>query len=270
MNFPTENGPNPIEYYETERLKPARLTPFLKTSDIVITVAEIIRPNARIVDILPLIRCSGEPMERCPCLKKGLCSAYPLPRSRVEVRKEVIPMFDSLAAKVATKWVAVWSTALIGLQKPRLIVLLVGLFVAVSAATAQQSKDTTAPKSSAAQQRADQAHATLGSNVTFTVVATRTWSPPDVKFLLRDKVPDDSYYYLQMDGLSTGGGPSVVVENEGAEDIKTVLRTRAVFKRRCVKLSPPKGEYLEVLLMFQNATKQTADEPISGVRRPGS
>jgi ankyrin repeat protein len=27
----------------------------------------------------------------------------------------VIPIFDSLAAKVATKWVAVWSTALIGL-----------------------------------------------------------------------------------------------------------------------------------------------------------
>jgi hypothetical protein len=29
-----------------ERLKPARLTPFLKTREIVIAVAEIIRPNA--------------------------------------------------------------------------------------------------------------------------------------------------------------------------------------------------------------------------------
>jgi hypothetical protein len=116
-------------------------------------------------------------------------------------------------------------------------------------------------------QQLGQPHATLGSDVTFTVVAARSWTSPDAKFLLRDKVPDDSYYYLQMDGLSTGGGPSVVLENEGAEDDRTALKTGAIFKRRCVKLSPPKGKYLEVLLMFQNASKQTDDEPISGQRK---
>jgi len=48
--------------------------------------------------------------------------------------------------------------------------------------------------------------ATLGKSVTFTMVAARSWAPPDTKFLLLDKVPNGTYYYLKMDGLSVGGG----------------------------------------------------------------
>ena len=41
------------------------------------------------------------------------------------------------------------------------------------------------------------------------------------------------------------------------------MSTGAAFRRECVKLSPPNGKYLEVLLTFQNTGKQKADEAIS-------
>ncbi len=67
-----------------------------------------------------------------------------------------------------------------------------------------------------------------------------------------------------MDGISLGGGPSVALSDEGGEDGRNALRTGSVFKRCCVKLAPPKGKYLETLLLFQNTGKQNAEEVISG------
>ncbi len=103
----------------------------------------------------------------------------------------------------------------------------------------------------------------LDGKVVFTVLATRSWAPPDAKFLLLAKVPDDSYYYLQMDGLVIGGGPSALLTDEGSADQQQALQTGATFTRRCVKVSPPMGKYLEVLLTLKNNSGQTEDQTIS-------
>lgn len=147
------------------------------------------------------------------------------------------------------------------MKKSSLVALLV---IATQFTGCSQESKPQQPEQSTRQPEQTKTKATLGSNVTFKVVAARTWSPPETKFLLRDKVPEGSYYYLQMDGLSMGGGPSVVISAEGQEDVKTALQTGSVFKRRCVKLTPPNGKYLEVLLMFENVGKEKAEEPISG------
>lgn len=109
-----------------------------------------------------------------------------------------------------------------------------------------------------------QVQAMLGTNVLVTNVAVRAWSLPETKFMLLNKVPEGAYYYLQMDGLSLGGGPSAVVSDEGAGDRAVALRTGNTFTRKGVKISPPKGKYLEVLLMFQNIGNETAVESITG------
>jgi len=143
---------------------------------------------------------------------------------------------------------------------------LVALIMAATQLTAcsQESK----PQQATEQTDQAKTQAVLGSNIVFSVFAARSWTPPETKFALCDKVPNESYYYLKMDGVSLGGGPSVALSDEGGEDVRSALQTGSVFKRRCVKLSPPKGKYLETLLLFQDTGTQNAEEVISG-QKPG-
>ena len=103
-----------------------------------------------------------------------------------------------------------------------------------------------------------------------TIVAVRAWKLPETKFTLIDKVPDGSYYYLQMDGVSLTGGPSVVVSDEGACDRGVALSSGSTFTRTGVKIAPPRGKYLEALFMFENMGNQTAVEPITGLKKANS
>jgi hypothetical protein len=126
---------------------------------------------------------------------------------------------------------------------------------------AQASK----PKQATRQPERAKNESQLGSNVTFSVFAVRSWTPLETKFLLVDKVPSESFFYLKMDGVSLAkGGPSPILSDEGASDFMTAFKTGSTFTRRCVKFAPPKGKYVEVLLMFHNAGQQTAEDVISG------
>ena len=126
------------------------------------------------------------------------------------------------------------------MKKPVIVALLT---LATQFPGCSQEQKPEQPKQDTQQTEQAKTQSVLGSSVTFSVLAARSWTPPETKFSLCDKVPNESYYYLKMDGISIGGGPSVILSDEGGEDIRSALQAGSVFKRRCVKLSPPKGKY---------------------------
>lgn len=93
----------------------------------------------------------------------------------------------------------------------------------------------------------------LGKNVTVKVLAVRSWEPPEPKFLLIEKIPEGRYYFFQMDRMPIGvTSPSPILEQEGQSVWTTVYATKAEFTRRCVRFASPKGQYVEILLLFEN------------------
>ncbi len=107
---------------------------------------------------------------------------------------------------------------------------------------------------------------TLEGGVRAEVIAVRSWRPPGPKFKLLKAVPDGSHYYIKMNNMSIGGGPSPIVRTEGQAQTSTLLRDGtkfAEFSRRCVKIEEPRGRWLEALLHFSYSGDQKVTQSIT-------
>lgn len=104
---------------------------------------------------------------------------------------------------------------------------------------------------------------TLAEHVAIEVLGVRVWSPPEQKSELLEKTPDGPYYYFQLDGLPMGGGPSARLQSEGQAETKFLLGSDHKFVRRCVKLTSPKGKYVEILLAFMNNGQEVFKQSIT-------
>jgi hypothetical protein len=108
---------------------------------------------------------------------------------------------------------------------------------------------------------------TLKSGVQAKVLKLRSYRPPAPKFKLLESLPDETYYYLQMDEVSLGGGPSVLLASEGQEDSRHLVQTSTRFSRHCIKLRPPKGRWIETLVVFENRGTHEARQSLSSPQK---
>ncbi|MBC8869039.1 MAG: hypothetical protein H8E44_06455 [Planctomycetes bacterium] len=103
--------------------------------------------------------------------------------------------------------------------------------IAASVLLAMQATSTAA-------QAPDEPATTLDDGVSVRVLGARTWTPPQQKFLIQESVPKGKYAIWF---------------------VRSIGETRAEFAQTAVNPVMPKGTYVEILAVFENA----ANKPVT-------
>lgn len=72
--------------------------------------------------------------------------------------------------------------------------------------------------------------------------------------MLIEKIPDRSFFFWQMEDAPVIMG-GAILEVEGQEERIIHFSTGTEFIRRAVKFTPPRGQFLEVLLLLKNTSE---------------
>lgn len=103
----------------------------------------------------------------------------------------------------------------------------------------------------------------IGKDISVKVLALRAWSPPEQKFTLIEKIPDrESFFVWRLDNVGLARS-LMILEREGQEEAVKTIKTGSAFSRKVVRLTPPRGKFLEILLLFTNIGKETVEKSIS-------
>lgn len=104
---------------------------------------------------------------------------------------------------------------------------------------------------------------TIGKDISVKVLGLRAWSPPEQKFTLIEKIPDREFiFFWRLDNVGLARSLMILAEEGQEEAVKTV-KTGSAFSRKVVKLTPPRGKFLEILLFFTNIGKETVEKSLS-------